>query len=65
MYITKKGWSTDKPSTKLDAQNIGPYKFLEIQGHSYVVDLPAYIKIGNVFHIDRLQKTAINLEGFL
>ena len=25
-----------------------------------MVDLPAYIKIGNVFYTDKLQKTAIN-----
>ena len=54
MYVIRKGWFINRLSIKLDTQNAGFYKILEIQGYFYVVDLPAYIKMGNVFYVDRL-----------
>ena len=60
VYISRKGWSTDRPSTKLDHQRAGPFKILEMRGHSYVLDLPEHMKMGNVFSADRLRKAAMN-----
>jgi len=60
VYISRKGWSTDRPSTKLDYQRAGPFKILEMRGHSYVLDLPEHMKMGNIFSADRLRKAAMN-----
>ena len=60
VYVTRKGWTSDRPSLKLGAQNAGPYKISAMKGHSYVVDLPDYMKMSNVFHADRLRKAATN-----
>jgi hypothetical protein len=60
VYVSRKGWSTDRPSTKLDHQRAGPFKILKMQGHSYVIDLPAHMKMDNVFSADRLRKAAMN-----
>ena len=60
VYITRKGWATDRPSTKFDYQLAGPFKILEMKGHSYVVDLPEHMKMDNVFSADRLRKAAMN-----
>lgn len=58
--MTRKGWATDRPSIKLDSQNAGPYRILDMKGHSYVIDLPPYMRMSNVFHADRLRKAAEN-----
>jgi len=50
VYITRKGWATDRLSVKLDRQLIGPYRILGMEGHLYIIDLPPYIKMLNVFH---------------
>ena len=60
MYVTKKGWTTDRPSNKLNFQMVGPYPIVDMKGHSYVVDLPAHMKMSNDFHADRLRKHSSN-----
>ena len=60
VYITRRGWVTDRPSIKLDGQNAGPYRILSMKGHSYVVDLPEHMKMDNVFHADRLRRAPEN-----
>ena len=64
MYVSRKGWQTDRPSVKLDLQVAGPFKILEKVGHSYRLELPVHMYIHNVLHVDRLRKAPMNpLEG--
>ena len=64
VYISRKGWQTERPSTKLDYQAAGPFKILEKVGHSFRLELPPHIKIYDVVHADRLRKAPMNpLEG--
>jgi hypothetical protein len=58
VYISKKGWSTDRPSTKLDHQNAGPFPITEKigEGRAFRVRLPESMKVHDVFHPDRLRK---------
>ena len=58
VYVTRKGWVTERPSIKLESQNAGPYKIIAMKGHSYIIDLPKHMKMSNVFHADRLRKAA-------
>ena len=55
VFVLKKGFSTDAPTTRLDSQWVGPYVILEMKGSSYKVDVPNF-KGSNVFHADRLRK---------
>ena len=64
MYVSRKGWQTDRPSVKLDLQAAGLFKILEKVGHSYRLELPVHMHIHNVLHADRLRKAPMNpLEG--
>jgi hypothetical protein len=56
VFLRKKGFSTQTPTTRLDSQFVGPFEILEERGHSYVLDLPASYKMPNLFHADRLRK---------
>ena len=58
VYVTRKGWITERPSLKLDHQAAGSYRILSIKGHSYVVNLPKHMKMNNVFHADCLKKAS-------
>ena len=60
VYVTRKGWTTDRPSVKLDRQLAGPYKIIGMKRHSYVLELPENMKMNNVFHADRLRKDPHN-----
>jgi hypothetical protein len=60
VYVTRKGWATGRPSTKLDHQLAGPFRITGMKGNSYEVDLPANMKMSNVFHADRLRKDPNN-----
>jgi hypothetical protein len=60
VYVTRKGWATDRPSIKLDRQNAGPYKIVAMRGYSYELDLPEYMKMHPVFSADRLRKAPDN-----
>lgn len=56
VFLNKKGFTTDRPTTRLDSQWIGPFKIMEERGHSYVLDMPDNFKGKNLFHADRLRK---------
>src|SRR5215469_1658859 len=60
VYVSRKGWSTDRPSLKLSHQCAGPFKITGMSGYSYILDLPANMKMGNVFSADRLRKVVMN-----
>ena len=60
VYVSKKGWLTERSSVKLDSQNAGPYKILEKVGHSYRLDLPDHVKVHDVLHADRLRKAPMD-----
>jgi len=60
VYVTRKGWATGRPSLKLDHQLAGPFRITGMKGNSYEVDLPTSMKMGNVFHADRLRKDPNN-----
>ena len=64
MYVSRKGWQTERPIVKLDYQAAGPFKILEKVGYSFRLQLPKHIKIHDVIHADRLRKASMNpLEG--
>ena len=58
VYVSKKGFVTEAPTTRLSSQYAGPWRILEERGHSYVLDTPASFKGKNLFHADRLRKAA-------
>jgi hypothetical protein len=58
VFLKKKGFSTDRPTTRLDSQWAGPFKIKEERGFSYVLDLPETFRGKNLFHADRLRKAA-------
>ena len=51
---------TDRPSRKLDNQQIGPYRIVAKKGYSYQLDLPPSIGIHRVFHASLLRKAPDN-----
>ena len=63
VLIIPKGFTTGRPSSKLDQQTYGPYLIVGMKGHSYQVQLPLYMKMWNVFHADRLRKYSEGLPG--
>ena len=58
VYIHKRGFTTESPTTRLDSQYAGPWRILEERGHSFVLDVPPWFKGKNLFHADRLRKAA-------
>lgn len=58
VYLSTKNLKTDRPSKKLDHKRIGPYQVLARHGESYKVDLPASVKIHDVFHPSLLSKAS-------
>ena len=60
VYVSKKGFTTPAPTTRLDSQYAGPWRIIEERGHSFVLDVPASFKGKNLFHADRLRKAADN-----
>nr|BAF99128.1 pol polyprotein [Pyricularia oryzae] len=58
VYVSKKGFSTEAPTTKLDSQNAGPWTILGEKGHSFILDTPAWYKGSKLFHASRLRKAA-------
>jgi transposase InsO family protein len=58
VYVTPKGFTTGRPSTKLDHQMYGPYPIIGMKGHSYQLKLPPYMRMNDVFHADRLRRAS-------
>lgn len=58
VYVSKKGFSTEAPTTKLDSQWVGPWRIKEMKGHSYLLETPGWYHGSRVFHADRLRKAA-------
>ena len=58
VYVTRKGWTTERSSLKLNHQAAGPYQILKIKSHFYILKLLKHMKMDNVFHADRLRKAA-------
>ncbi|KAI7910325.1 pol polyprotein [Pyricularia oryzae] len=57
VYVSKKGFSTEAPTTKLDSQNAGPWTIFEEKGHNFIFDTFAWYKGNKLFHASRLRKT--------
>lgn len=60
VYVSKKGFSTEAPTTKLDSQYAGPWTILEEKGNSFILDTPIWYKGSKLFHADRLRKASSN-----
>jgi transposase InsO family protein len=56
VWVSTKGWRTERPSKKLDYQQAGPYEIVKKEGHSFRLALPANIKVHPVFHASKLRK---------
>ncbi len=63
MYVTPKGFRSNRPSNKLAQQLYGPYPIVATRGFSYQLQLPSYMKLHNVFSPDRLRKASPPLPG--
>ena len=63
VYLTPKGFTTGRPSAKLDLQMHGPYLITGMRGYSYRVALPPNMQMSDVFHADRLRKASPPLPG--
>ena len=60
VFLNGKNINTERPSRKLDYKRYGPFKVLELIGSSYRLDLPASMRIHNVFHANMLSLAPIN-----
>lgn len=60
VWLSTKIIHTERLSKKLDHKRIGPYWIKELVGSSYQLDLPASMRIHNVFHPSLLRRAAEN-----
>lgn len=61
VYLNSRNISTRRPSKKLDFKKLGPFKIIEKIGKAaYRLELPATMKIHNVFHVSLLEPLVIN-----
>ena len=40
VYVSKKGFTTEAPTTRMDSQYAELWKIVEERGYSYVLDIP-------------------------
>jgi hypothetical protein len=60
VWISTKNIKTERPSRKLDHQQMGPYEILRKEGYSYRVKLPDNMNVHPVFAPGLLRKAADN-----
>ena len=60
VMVSKRGWATDRPTTRLDSQWAGPYRIVAARGFSYEVDLPESVRVSRTFHASQLRKAPVN-----
>jgi hypothetical protein len=60
VWVSTKGWKTERPSKKLDYQQAGPFEIIAKEGHSFRLQLPPNIKVHPVFHACKLRKDSDN-----
>lgn len=65
VWLNAKNINTERPSKKLDAKNLGPFKTSEkINSIAYRLELPESMKIHDVFHTSILHPAQMNpLQG--
>jgi hypothetical protein len=56
VWVSTKGWRTERPSKKLDYQQAGPFEVIAKEGHSFRLQLPPNIKVHPVFHASKLRR---------
>jgi hypothetical protein len=61
VWLVRKHIKTDRPSSKLDAKRLGPFKIVESIGtRAFRLELPPSMKIHNVFHVSLLEEYHAN-----
>ena len=60
IFLNNKNINTKRPFRKLNYKRYGPFKVLELIESSYRLDLPASMRIHNVFHANMLSLASIN-----
>ena len=61
VWLNIKYQNTTRPSIKLDNKNLGPFKIVTKEGHSFRLRLPTSMKINLVMSPDKLRKLAKDL----
>ena len=61
VWLSTKNIHRERPSKKLDRKRIGPYKVTKLVGSLYWLDLPASMRIHDVFHSSLLRPAAEDL----
>ena len=58
VYVTQKGWITERLSLKLNHQTADLYHILSMKEHFYIVNLLKHMKMNNVFYVNHLRKAS-------
>lgn len=63
VWLLRRHIKTTRPSSKLDAKKLGPYRVIERIGqNAYRLDLPDTMRIHNVFNVSLLEKFVPNVH---